>query len=83
VNAFFHPVHRFFASKIHHVTLFSGFGSCVWRIRNSSTLLFSALMTRIFGVKKEKDLETSGKNRFVVLICLEYEINSISHFIDR
>ncbi|NXM33367.1 THADA protein, partial [Oxyruncus cristatus] len=39
-----------------------GFTSPVWAVRNSSTLLFSALITRIFGVKREKD-ENSKKNR--------------------
>ncbi|NXQ61981.1 THADA protein, partial [Anthoscopus minutus] len=39
-----------------------GFMSPVWAVRNSSTLLFSALMTRIFGVKRGKD-ENSKKNR--------------------
>ncbi|XP_031550253.1 thyroid adenoma-associated protein homolog [Actinia tenebrosa] len=38
-----------------------GFLSDSWAIRNSSTLLFSALMTRIFGVKKSKD-EHSRRN---------------------
>uniref|UniRef100_A0A2K5F8G5 tRNA (32-2'-O)-methyltransferase regulator THADA n=1 Tax=Aotus nancymaae TaxID=37293 RepID=A0A2K5F8G5_AOTNA len=32
-----------------------GFTSPVWAVRNSSTLLFSALITRIFGVKRVKD----------------------------
>ncbi|NWY62097.1 THADA protein, partial [Chionis minor] len=39
-----------------------GFMSPVWAVRNSSTLLFSALITRIFGVKRGKD-ENSKKNR--------------------
>ncbi|XP_061601680.1 thyroid adenoma-associated protein isoform X2 [Cololabis saira] len=39
-----------------------GFTSPVWAVRNSSTLLFSTLITRIFGVKREKD-EHSKKNR--------------------
>ncbi|KAJ8014230.1 hypothetical protein DPEC_G00038090 [Dallia pectoralis] len=39
-----------------------GFTSPVWAVRNSSTLLFSSLITRIFGVKKGKD-EHSKKNR--------------------
>uniref|UniRef100_A0A3Q3LPG0 tRNA (32-2'-O)-methyltransferase regulator THADA n=1 Tax=Mastacembelus armatus TaxID=205130 RepID=A0A3Q3LPG0_9TELE len=39
-----------------------GFTSSVWAVRNSSTLLFSTLITRIFGVKKGKD-EHSKKNR--------------------
>lgn len=33
-------------------------------MRNSSTLLFSTLITRIFGVKRGKD-EDSKKNRYV------------------
>ncbi|XP_066911466.1 tRNA (32-2'-O)-methyltransferase regulator THADA-like isoform X2 [Clytia hemisphaerica] len=32
----------------------NGFGSSLWPIRNSCTLLFSSLMQRIFGVKKVK-----------------------------
>ncbi|XP_072293704.1 thyroid adenoma-associated protein [Eucyclogobius newberryi] len=39
-----------------------GFTSPLWAVRNSSTLLFSTLITRIFGVKKGKD-EHSKKNR--------------------
>nr|XP_015799588.2 thyroid adenoma-associated protein [Nothobranchius furzeri] len=39
-----------------------GFTSPVWAVRNSSTLLFSTLITRIFGVKRGKD-EQSKKNR--------------------
>ncbi|KAF7653645.1 hypothetical protein LDENG_00080460 [Lucifuga dentata] len=39
-----------------------GFTSPVWAVRNSSTLLFSTLITRIFGVKKGKD-EHLKKNR--------------------
>ncbi|XP_062934464.1 tRNA (32-2'-O)-methyltransferase regulator THADA isoform X3 [Cynocephalus volans] len=39
-----------------------GFTSPVWAVRNSSTLLFSTLITRIFGVKRGKD-ELSKTNR--------------------
>ncbi|KAM8946134.1 tRNA (32-2'-O)-methyltransferase regulator THADA [Pelodytes ibericus] len=39
-----------------------GFTSPIWAVRNSSTLLFSTLITRIFGVKRGKD-ERSKKNR--------------------
>ncbi|XP_078413288.1 thyroid adenoma-associated protein isoform X1 [Cetorhinus maximus] len=39
-----------------------GFTSPIWAVRNSSTLLFSALITRVFGVKRGKD-EHSKKNR--------------------
>ena len=41
----------------------NGFEASNWAERNSATLLFSALMTRIFGVKREKDSsELSAKN---------------------
>ncbi|GAA6110446.1 thyroid adenoma-associated protein isoform X1 [Tachysurus ichikawai] len=40
-----------------------GFTSPVWAVRNSSTLLFSTLITRIFGVKRGKD-EHSKKNKY-------------------
>uniref|UniRef100_A0ACB8GB73 Uncharacterized protein n=1 Tax=Sphaerodactylus townsendi TaxID=933632 RepID=A0ACB8GB73_9SAUR len=43
-----------------------GFMSSVWAVRNSSTLLFSTLITRIFGVKRGKD-ENSKKNRLTDL----------------
>ncbi|GAB1301371.1 Thyroid adenoma-associated protein homolog [Apodemus speciosus] len=39
-----------------------GFTSPVWAVRNSSTLLFSSLITRVFGVKRGKD-ELSRTNR--------------------
>ncbi|KAF7710664.1 hypothetical protein HF521_009536 [Silurus meridionalis] len=39
-----------------------GFTSPIWAVRNSSTLLFSTLITRIFGVKRGKD-EHSKKNK--------------------
>ncbi|XP_021573829.1 thyroid adenoma-associated protein isoform X2 [Carlito syrichta] len=39
-----------------------GFTSPVWAVRNSSTLLFSTLITRIFGVKRGKD-DLSKTNR--------------------
>jgi len=39
----------------------SGFKASNWAERNAATLLFSALMTRIFGVKREKDT-ISSKN---------------------
>ncbi|XP_041107653.1 thyroid adenoma-associated protein-like isoform X2 [Polyodon spathula] len=41
-----------------------GFTSPVWAVRNSSTLLFSTVLTRIFGVKKGRD-EHSKKNRMI------------------
>ncbi|MEQ2239497.1 hypothetical protein ILYODFUR_005061, partial [Ilyodon furcidens] len=46
-----------------------GFTSPVWAVRNSSTLLFSTLITRIFGVKRGKD-EHSKKNRSAASPCL-------------
>ncbi|XP_054712969.1 thyroid adenoma-associated protein homolog [Uloborus diversus] len=39
-----------------------GFKSHLWSVRNSSTLLFSALTTRIFGVNRSQD-ELGKKNR--------------------
>ncbi|KFM72215.1 Thyroid adenoma-associated protein-like protein, partial [Stegodyphus mimosarum] len=39
-----------------------GFKSHLWAVRNSSTLLFSALITRIFGVNRSHD-EAGKKNR--------------------
>ncbi|KAJ7373357.1 hypothetical protein OS493_012949 [Desmophyllum pertusum] len=43
------------------VVAINGFHSDSWAVRNSSTLLFSALVTRIFGVKRGRD-EHSRKN---------------------
>ncbi|XP_068682323.1 tRNA (32-2'-O)-methyltransferase regulator THADA-like isoform X3 [Montipora foliosa] len=43
------------------VVAVTGFHSNSWAMRNSSTLLFSALVTRMFGVKRAKD-EHSKKN---------------------
>ncbi|KAK4882973.1 hypothetical protein RN001_006292 [Aquatica leii] len=41
-----------------------GFGCTVWGIRNSATLLFSALVMRIFGVQRLRDtIEVSIKNK--------------------
>nr|CAB3266937.1 thyroid adenoma-associated protein homolog [Phallusia mammillata] len=45
------------------IVAIKGIACRTWSVRNSSTLLFSALVTRIFGVKREKDLENSAKNR--------------------
>uniref|UniRef100_X2AWR9 tRNA (32-2'-O)-methyltransferase regulator THADA n=1 Tax=Capitella teleta TaxID=283909 RepID=X2AWR9_CAPTE len=38
-----------------------GYGAQDWAVRNSSSLLFSALMVRIFGVNRSRD-ETAKKN---------------------
>ena len=38
-----------------------GFDSIFWNVRNSSTLLFSSLINRIFGVNRSKE-EISKKN---------------------
>jgi hypothetical protein len=40
----------------------NGFDSVFWNVRNSSTLLFSSLMNRIFGVNRSKE-DISKKNR--------------------
>ncbi|CAB4067911.1 Thyroid adenoma-associated protein homolog [Lepeophtheirus salmonis] len=42
-------------------TAILGFKSSFWPIRNSSTLLFSSLITRLFGVKRDQD-DLSEKN---------------------
>ena len=52
----------------------TGFKASNWAERNAATLLFSALITRIFGVKREKDAdELSVKNcltgSFFLLLC--------------
>jgi hypothetical protein len=41
----------------------NGFDSVFWNVRNASTLLFSSLMNRIFGVNRSKE-EISKKNRY-------------------
>ena len=43
------------------IAAINGFKAKSWPIRNSATLLFSALVTRIFGVKRSKN-ELSKKN---------------------
>ena len=40
----------------------TGFDSVFWNVRNASTLLFSSLMNRIFGVNRSRE-EISKKNR--------------------
>ena len=42
----------------------NGFDSVFWNVRNSSTLLFSSLISRIFGTNRSKD-GISKKNRFL------------------
>ncbi|XP_048524151.1 uncharacterized protein LOC109543125 isoform X1 [Dendroctonus ponderosae] len=47
----------------------SGFKSPIWGIRNSSTLLFAALMTRMFGVQRSSDSDNmSIKNKLTVQV---------------
>ncbi|CAH1983277.1 unnamed protein product [Acanthoscelides obtectus] len=47
----------------------SGFSSPAWGIRNAATLLFSCLITRIFGVQRTQDSENlSIKNRMTVKV---------------
>ena len=40
----------------------SGFDSKYWNVRNASTILYSSLLNRIFGVNRSRD-EISKKNR--------------------
>lgn len=47
----------------------NGFASEAWGIRNSATLMFAALMTRVFGVQRNKDdEEMSLKNRMTARV---------------
>jgi thyroid adenoma-associated protein len=41
----------------------NGFDSAFWNVRNASTLLFSSLINRIFGVNRLRE-EISKKNRY-------------------
>jgi thyroid adenoma-associated protein len=41
----------------------TGYGATTWSERNSSTLLFSALMVRIFGVQRTKEPELNIRNK--------------------
>ena len=41
----------------------SGFDSVFWNVRNASTLLFSSLINRIFGVSRSRE-EISKKTRY-------------------
>lgn len=43
------------------IAAISGFDSVYWNVRNSSTILFSSLMNRIFGVNRSRE-EISKKN---------------------
>jgi thyroid adenoma-associated protein len=40
----------------------NGFDSKYWNVRNASTILYSSLLNRIFGVSRSRD-EISKKNR--------------------
>nr|CAI5832494.1 unnamed protein product [Callosobruchus analis] len=51
------------------VIAITGFDSPVWGIRNSATLLYSCLMTRMFGVQRTQDSENlCMKNRMTVRV---------------
>lgn len=56
----------------------NGFDSIYWNIRNASTLLFSSLMTRIFGVNRSKE-EISKKNRLNIFIYIYFQLNYNYH----
>ena len=48
----------------------NGFDSVFWNVRNSSTLLFSSLINRIFGTNRSKG-DISKKNRWASwIICI-------------
>lgn len=44
------------------IVAINGFESPYWNVRNASTILFSSLMNRVFGVNRSRD-EISKKNR--------------------
>ncbi|XP_034254702.1 thyroid adenoma-associated protein homolog [Thrips palmi] len=44
------------------IVAISGFRGETWAVRNSATLLFSSLMTRIFGVRRSRE-ELSSRNK--------------------
>lgn len=46
------------------ISAINGFDSVFWNVRNASTLLFSSLINRIFGVNRSKE-EISKKNRYI------------------
>lgn len=48
------------------ISAINGFDSVFWNVRNASTLLFSSLINRVFGVNRSRD-EISKKNRFKFL----------------
>nr|CAH7713689.1 unnamed protein product [Callosobruchus chinensis] len=51
------------------VIAITGFNSPVWGIRNAATLLYSCLMTRMFGVQRTQDSENlCMKNRMTVRV---------------
>ncbi|XP_059086351.1 thyroid adenoma-associated protein homolog [Tigriopus californicus] len=58
-NAFGDDMYTFTEQGL--ITTISGCNSNLWEIRNASTLMYSTLVTRIFGVKRDKD-EFSQKN---------------------
>ena len=59
-----------------------GFKSENWAERNSATLLFSALMTRIFGVKREKD-NISSKNCLTGKIFFQRHPKLYQYFLNQ
>jgi hypothetical protein len=56
----------------------SGFDSVFWNVRNASTLLFSSLITRIFGVSRSRE-EISRKNRYQNLMCHHHHFSFIEN----
>ncbi|GFY54930.1 thyroid adenoma-associated protein homolog [Trichonephila inaurata madagascariensis] len=60
----------------------TGFKSQSWAVRNSSTLLFSALMTRIFGVISSQD-EGGRKNRLTGRTFFSYYKETYAFLFDE
>ena len=59
------------------MTAINGFDSVFWNVRNASTLLFSSLVNRIFGVNRSKE-EISKKNRFSIKLDLIIKVKCIN-----
>ena len=50
------------------IVAITGFKAANWAERTAATLLFSALMTRIFGVKRDKEVEAREKLERTILL---------------
>ncbi|KAL4224170.1 hypothetical protein ACF0H5_017623 [Mactra antiquata] len=58
-----------------------GFKSPLWAVRNSATLLMTAMMTRIFGVKRSKDESTFNRKNCQTGRTFFYHYPSLYQFL--